>query len=337
MIYHFTLMTTVVTGASGHFGANMVRALVAQGRAVKAIIHVERRALDGLQVQTVNADILDPASLDRAFKDTDMVYHLAASISLADTREMKAVNAIGTKNVVEACLRNRVKRLVHFSSIHAVAYSPARNMIDEGCPLVDSVDCSTYARSKAAGEEEVHRGVQQGLNAIIIRPSAMLGPHDYQPSFFGRLLVGLARGRFLGLVSGGFDWVDVRDVVDGAIRAAETAPAGSEYLLSGHWESSESVAAMVDSITDSGIPKFICPLWLASLAAPFATAFARMAGRRPLFTTFAIDTIRSSESVSHDKATRELGYDPRPLHRSIEDTLEWFREAGQLEFHGNEF
>ena len=330
MVYYFTLMTTVITGASGHVGANIVRALAVQGKIVRAMIHVDRRAIEGLGIQTVNGDVLEPASLDRAFEGADTVYHLAASISLADTRRMKTVNAIGTKNIVEACLRNRVKRLVHFSSIHAVAPAPRRNMINEECALVEPRDCSTYARSKAAAEEEVHEGLQRGLNAVIVRPTAMLGPYDYQPSFFGRLLIGLARGGFPGLVAGGFDWVDVRDVVDGAIRAEATAPAGAEYLLSGHWESLRGVAAMVDSVTNNGIPKLICPVWLAGLGAPLMTVFDRMTKRPPLFTSFSIEAIRSSERVSHQKATRELGYQPRPLQRSIEDTLTWFCEAGQL-------
>jgi len=295
------------------------------------MIHADRRALNGLATETVRGDVLDPASLDRVFEGADTVYHLAANISLSDTRKMKMVNAVGTKNVVEACLRNRVRRLVHFSSIHAVAHSPSRGMIDESCSLVAPLDCSNYSRSKAAGEEEVHKGLQSGLDAVIIRPTAMLGPHDYQPSFFGEMLLSLARGKLRGLVTGGFDWVDVRDVVEGAIRAGDTAPAGAAYLLSGHWATLRDVATMVDKITNNGVPRFMCPLWLAGLVAPFATSLGRMTKRRPLFTNFSINTIRTSEHVSHDKATRELGYQPRPLQNSIEDTLMWFKEDGRLE------
>ena len=326
MLYYLTLMTVVVTGASGHVGANLIRALIARGRPVVAMVHVDRRAIDGLNVHTVQGDVLESDSLDRAFEGADVVYHLAADISLADNRRMKAVNAVGTRNVVESCLRNRVKRLVHFSSIHAVAYSPIRPAVDESCPLVKSLDCSTYSRSKARAEEEVRRGIDRGLDAIIIRPTAMLGPHDYQPSFFGEVLTRLARGAFPALVAGGFDWVDVRDVVEGAVRAQETAPSGAEYLLSGNWASLKDMAEIIDSITHRGVPRFTCPLWLADFGAPLVTAFDRMTGQRPLYTKFSIETLRTSERVSHAKATRELGYQPRPLQSSIEDALNWFSE-----------
>jgi len=330
MLYHFTLMVTVVTGASGHVGANTVRALVARGRSVRAMIHVDRRALEGLDIETVRGDVLDPASLDKAFEGADTVFHLAASISLSDNRKMKMVNAVGTKNVVEACLRKRVGRMVHFSSIHAVAYSAGRDLIDESSPLVASLDCSDYGRSKAGAEDQVRRGLVGGLSTIIVRPTAMLGPHDYQPSFFGQVLLALARGKLPALIAGGFDWADVRDVVEGAIRAEETAPPGAEYLLSGHWATLRDIAEMVGGITNSRVPKLTCPLWLAGLAAPLATCFDRMTGRRPLFTSFSIDTIRKSERVSHQRASAELGYQPRPLQSSIEDTLKWFSDNGRL-------
>jgi dihydroflavonol-4-reductase len=299
------------------------------------MIHVERRALEGLDIETVRADVLEPASLDKAFEGVDTVFHLAASISLSDNRKMKAVNAVGTRNVVEACLRKRVRRMVHFSSIHAVAYSAGRDLVDESCPLVASLDCEDYGRSKAGAEGEVHKGLEGGLSTIIVRPTAMLGPHDYQPSFFGQVLLALARGKLPALVAGGFDWADVRDVVEGAVRAEETAPSGAEYLLSGHWATLRDVAEMISRITNSAVPKFTCPLWLAGLAAPLATCFDRMSGRRPLFTSFSIDSIRKSERVSHQRASTELGYQPRPLQSSIEDTLKWFGENGRLRTVGS--
>jgi len=254
---------------------------------------------------------------------------------LTTTRELKTVNVSGTKNVLDACLRHNVKRIVYFSSIDAVAHNPEVKIIDESCLLVEPERCTTYGQSKAASEREVHRGLDSGLNIITVRPTAILGPFDYQPSFFGEVLLLLARGKLPGLVAGGFDWVDVRDVVQGAIKAEEKAPSGADYLLSGHWASIKDIAAMVNNLAGKGIPKFNCPLWLAGIGAPFATAFARMGKRRPLFTSYSIKTIRGSDHVSHEKATRELGYEPRPLQCSIEDALNWFSETGQLHLPNN--
>ena len=332
-------MTILVTGASGHVGVNLVRALASRGRPVRALIHAGTLPLDGFSAETVNGDILAPDSLDRAMAGADTVYHLAARISIVPTRAMKTVNVAGTRNVVDACLRNGVKRLVHFSSIHAVSHAAAGSTVDESCQLVEysDSDCSTYDRSKAAAEGEVRRGTALGLNAVIIRPTAILGPHDHEPSLFGEVLLSLARGEMPGLVAGGFDWVDVRDVVQGAIRAEEIAAPGSEYLLSGHWATLKEVAAIVGSTMRRGVPGFICPMWLASLGAPLATAIDRIKGRRSLFTSVSIKTLRTSQHVSHEKAARELGYEPRPLRRSIEETLQWFVEEGRLGHFGRGF
>jgi dihydroflavonol-4-reductase len=329
-VVRFPLMKVLVTGASGHVGANLVRALISQGESVRALVHLDTRAINGLNVEIAQGDIREPESLGRALEDVDTVYHLAASISLTATKQIRAVNVDGTKNVVEACIHNKIQRLVHFSSIHAMAHQPTGKAIDESCLLDESADCPDYNRSKADSEKEVRRGIARGLNAVIIRPTAILGPFDYQPSFFGEVLLSVARGKLPALVAGGFDWVDVRDVVDGAIRAAQIAPPGSDYMLSGHWATIRELTAMVHEATDCGIPRLDCPLWLAGIGAQFATAFDRMRKRRPLFTSFSIKTLQTVDRVSHDKATRELGYHPRPLQRSVEDTLKWFRESGWL-------
>jgi dihydroflavonol-4-reductase len=322
-------MPILVTGASGHVGANLVRALLAQGQQVRALVHHDRRALEGLDVEIVEGDICQPDSLERAVAGADLVYHTAAYISLRtdDWLLSRYVNVHGTRNVVEACLRAGVRRLVHFSSIHALDHESQSGTIDETCPLVDD-HCPPYDRSKAAGEREVQAGIAQGLDAIIIRPTAVIGPYDFRPSHLGQVLLSLAQGTMPALVTGGFDWVDVRDVVKGALRAVERAPSGASYLLSGHWVSVVDLAATAADITGRPAPRFVCPLPLARVGAPFATAFAWLTGTRPLFTSVSLRALRLTSPVSHDRAGRELGYEPRPFADTIADTLAWFREQG---------
>jgi len=177
---------------------------------------------------------------------------------------------------------------------------------------------------------EVRRGIEKGLDAVIINPTAIIGPHDYQPSYFGEALLSLAQRRLPALVTGGFDWVDVRDVVAGAMQAGERAPAGAKYLLSGHWVSMRDIAAMVADITGVPTTKFIVPLWLAHIGAPFIQAVSRLNGKRPLYTGVSLRALKSNRHISYDMATRELGYRPRPFRETLDDTLRWFEENGQL-------
>ncbi len=325
-------MITVVTGATGHVGANLVRALVNQGRTVRAMVHVDRRAVEGLDLEIVKGDVCDLDSLCRAFEGAEVVYHLATYISLLmnEWPHCTSVNVTGVQNVVEACVRTGVRRLVHFSSIHALEQRPKDSPVDETRPLVKSHRCPPYDRSKADGEREVHRGIERGLDAIIIRPTGIIGPYDYKPSYFGEVLLSLARGQMPALVDAGFNWVDVRDVINGAMCAEKQAQKGAKYLLSGHWASMQDLAVMVEESIKVTCPSFICPLWLADIGAPFATAFASMTGRRPLYSRVSLMALRGNRNVSHGKATRELDYHPRPLNQTIADTLRWFEESGQL-------
>jgi dihydroflavonol-4-reductase len=325
-------MTVVVTGASGHLGANLIHTLVADNRPVRALIHKNGQTIEGTGAEIVYGDILDKDSLYHAFKGVEVVYHLAAVISLLknESHLVENVNVIGTRNVVEACLHCRVKRLVHFSSIHAIMQEPLDIPVSELRPLVSGKRYPPYDRSKAGGEMEIHKGIEKGLNAIIINPTAIIGPYDFQPSHFGAALLSMANSKMLALIDGGFDWVDARDVAQGAMKAEKEAPLSSKYLLSGHWMSVSDIANMLRDVTNASIPNFVCPMPLAYMGAPVVTAYNRLLGRRPLYTSLSLRALKSNHHISHEKATMELGYQPRPFRETLIDTLKWFRQNGKL-------
>ena len=325
-------MTVVITGATGHIGANLVRALTSNGRPVRCLVHKHTAALAGLNVEQVHGDVCDVESLYNAFKGADVVYHLAAviSLSMADWPKLEKINVQGPRNVVEACRRAGVRRLVHFSSIHAYAQEPLSVPIDESRAMSDTVKSPPYDRSKCAGELIVREAIKDGLNAVIINPTAVLGPYDFGPSHQGQAVLSIAKNELPALVDGGFDWVDVRDVVAGAMRAVEIAPSGSRYLLSGHWASVCDIAQIIGEINGALEKKFVCPLWLARAGAPLMEGYSKMSGRRPLFTSMSLRSLNSNKNISHARAARELGYAPRPFRQTLEDTLRWFQENGKL-------
>jgi dihydroflavonol-4-reductase len=325
-------MTVVVTGASGHLGINLVRALVAEKRSVRAVAHHNHHVLESLGVEIVSGDVTDVASLTRAFEGADVVYHLAGVISLLRNKWplVERINVQGTCNVIEACRRSHVKRLVHFSSIHAINPEPPDKPVDENHPLIQGHRYPPYDLSKAEAQREIRKAVANGLDAVIVNPTGVLGPYDYQPSFFGSALLMMANGQMPSLVNGGFDWVDARDVARGAMLAEQKAPAGAEYLLSGHWVSMQGIGDIMQEISDASIPGFVCPMPVARFAAPFATAYSRVFKKRPIFTSVSLNALRANHNVSHEKATRELGYHPRPFKETLTDTMKWFESNGNL-------
>jgi dihydroflavonol-4-reductase len=262
----------------------------------------------------------------------DVVYHLAAHISLetADRAQIEAVNVVGTRNVVSACLACGVRSLVHLSSIHAFAHDHLDKPLDENSPRTLSAGNLPYDRSKAAGEIEVRRGMAAGLNAVILNPTAIIGPYDFKPSYFGRALLAMANQEIPALVRGGYDWVDVRDVVAAMIRVEEHALPGSGYILSGHWRSVRAVADQVAALTGVPAPRLVLPLWVAYLGLPMIRLYAKLNRQAPLYTRVSLAALRNSPQVDSTLARRDLNYKPRPFKKTIAAAVEWFVENGYL-------
>lgn len=321
-----------ITGISGFVGGNLARTLISEGRAVRGLIRHDRRAVEGLDLDLVEGNLQDFGSLKRAFEGVDVVYHLAASISLdGDWSQMEATNIFGTRNVVEACLACEVRRLVHCSSIHAFKQVPLNAPLDEARAMALSPHNPAYDRSKAVAELEVQKGIVKGLDAVIVNPTAIAGPFDFKPSFLGKAILAMGRGQLPALVKGGFDWVDVRDVVSGMIKAERIAANGAKYLLSGHPHSVSEISGWVAAITGTKAPRLVAPIWLAILGLPVMNLYARVTNRDRLYTRFSLETLKSNPHISHARATRDLDYHPRPFEETIADTVQWFQDAGYLD------
>jgi dihydroflavonol-4-reductase len=324
-------LLAAVTGASGHLGANLVRTLIDKNWQVRAIVHRNTRALEGLHVEGVPGDVLDEDSLRKAFNGADVVFHLAARISIlkSERKEVEAVNITGVQHVVNACKASGVRRLVHTSSFHAHQQEPLDEPLDESRPLHEG-NYPPYNHSKAEGERIIRAAIGQGMDAIIINPGGMLGPNDFKPSYFGTTLLSIARGKLPALVDAGLCWVDIRDVAGGMINACKNAKPGNKYILGGRWVTLKYVAEQVARITGVNPPRMILPMWAARAFAPLAMFSDRIRGRRALFTPISLKELESNPNISHEKASRELGYQPRPLTETLEDTMNWFQSHGFL-------
>lgn len=334
-------MTTVVTGATGHVGNNLVRELLSRGRRVRVVVHGNgngsgrsetARALADLDVEKVEADVCNFESMRRAFAGADVVFHLAAQISIAKETDQKveAVNVGGVENVVRACQENRVRRLVHMSSVHALAAEPSDQPIDETRPLVDDPRALAYDRSKARGERVVLRAVSEGLDAVIVSPASVLGPHDYRPSLQAQSLLMLIRNSVPASVAGAYNWVDVRDVVAGTLAAEERGRRGERYLLSGHLCSLAGISRLLAEFSGGRAPLLTLPLWSAWLGLPFVVAYGKLTGKPPLYTGPALRILASNCNFTNDKARRELGFSTRPLRETVGDAVSFYRQVGYV-------
>lgn len=325
-------MKVAVTGANGMVGANLVRMLVERGHQTKALVYGDTRSLAGTDVEIETCDILDRSSLRRQFAGAEIVIHLASAITLFSRKNAAAerVNAEGAQTVAEASRDCGVKRLVHFSSIHAFSPLPRHAPVEESRSLCGTRHPFPYDRSKAAGQRAVQEIGRNGLEVVVLHPTGIIGPHDYGPSQAGQWLIDMCHGRSRVAVRGGFDWVDVRDVCRGALAAAEIGRPGENYILSGNHVAIPEMCRAVAEMTGCRLPSMIAPLWMARLGAPWVEYHAKYQGREPRFSRFTLHTLVNHQVVSHEKATRELGFTSRPFLDTLRDALAWFRETGRL-------
>ncbi len=319
----------LVTGATGHVGNVLVRELLARGERVRALVlpGEPRDSLDGLDVELVEGDVLDPPSLERAMQGVQVVYHLAGVISIFSAPDplMERVNIEGVRNVARAALRAGVRRMVHASSIHAFERLPDGVVVDESVPLVLERAAGHYDRTKAEGTRALLQVVGEGLDAVIVCPTGVIGPYDYLGSEMGNAIEGFMRRRLELLVNGAYDFVDVRDVANGLILACERGRTGELYILSGARVRLPALRDLVQHIAGVRAPRLVLPINLAMIFARAAEWFYRTAHRVPKFTYYSLRTVRDNSLFSCAKAERELGYRPRSLYETLVDTIRWLQ------------
>jgi dihydroflavonol-4-reductase len=324
-------MLIAVIGASGLVGNNLCRTLLEKGFKVRVLVHIHSNSLERLDVEKVRGDILDVASLRKFLQGVDVVFHAAGKISIDGDKDgsVRAVNVTGTKNIVEACLASGVQRLVYFSSIHALQQQPEEEL-DENRALVADQGF-LHDMSKSDAEREVMKGIAQGLDAVILNPTAAVGPFDFQPSLLGQGLIALYNRKIPTLIDGGFDWIDVRDIARAAIAAMEKGKSGDRYLISGMWKTVKELALLVQEITGKPAPKFTTPQWLARMGLPLAKAYSFFTHTPMLYTNETLEVlVRCNRNISSLKARRELGFHPRPLAETLNDTFEWYKQVGSI-------
>jgi len=320
----------IVTGSTGFIGNALVRELLRRGKEVRALVRStsDISSLEGLEIEKAVWDIHNTDSLMKAFRGADTVYHLAAMISImpGDWALIRNTNLEGTRKVIDACLKCGVKRLVYTSSIHALKETPVGTVIDENMPFEPNSNRGEYDRSKALASLEVIEAAKDGLDSVVVCPTGVVGPYDFRISAITQTFIDFAGSKMKMTINGAYDFVDVRDVAVGHIMAAEKGKTGQYYILSGERVTMDEMMSMLSEVSGVQPPKYKVPTWLAKTAGIFTPVYYKLANKTPRFTIYSINTLQSNSYISSEKASKELGYNSRPVRKSIEDTFDWFRE-----------
>lgn len=316
----------IITGANGHLGGTIVRMLSRKQIQVRGLVFGEKKEQDTENIHYYNGDVRDIDSLRPLFLGCEnmetVVIHTAGIIDISNhvSPELYNVNVNGTKNILQLCREYQVKRLVYVSSVHAIPEQKRGKVTGEIGEFSPDAVIGGYAKTKAEATRAVLKAAEEGLDAVVVQPSGILGPYDRSGNHLVQMVSEYLRGTLPACVKGGYDFVDVRDVAEGCLLAAEKGRKGECYILSDRYCEIREVLEIAGNV--SGKKKLpVLPLWMAKMAAPFIQLHARRKKRRPLYTAYSLHVLGTGERFSHRKATEELGYHPRDLRVTIRDMV----------------
>jgi dihydroflavonol-4-reductase len=325
-------MDVLVTGASGFIGANLVRTLQHDGTRVRVLVRrtSSLAALAGCAVDVVRGDLLDPASLAAAVAGCRLVFHVAADYRLwaPDPAVLYRSNVDGTRNVLEACWRAGVERVVYTSSVGTLGIPADGRPGTESTPVSLRDMVGAYKRSKFLAERVADDYVARGLPVVIVNPSNPIGPWDVRPTPTGQMIVDFLKGRMFGTLDTGLNLVHAADVARGHILAAQKGCVGEKYILGNRNCSLTELFALLARITGLAAPRFRMPYRLIWLLAIVNEGCARVTRRAPRVPLTGVRMARKPMYFSAEKAVRELGLPQTPVEQAFEDAVEWFVTNG---------
>ena len=319
----------LVTGATGHVGTILVSVLQQRGEDVRILVRPGSIVAANSNVEICQGDIRDRESLiaffDRGDYDYVSLVHCAALITIASKHnpEVWNINVHGTNNVMSLARDTGVDRIVYVSSVHAIPERPADETITEVNSFSPDLVHGQYAKSKAAAAQIVMDYAKAGLNVSIVHPSGIIGPGDTQSrNHMIRTIQAMAEGKISVGLQGGYDFVDSRDVADGIIGCEEKGRPGECYILNGHYISVLELVNSIRRIQGKKAAGFEAPHAAAKMIAPAVEWVSRVFSKEPpLLTPYSVYTLHTNGRFSHEKATREFDYHPRPIEESIRDSL----------------
>ncbi len=326
----------LVTGASGLVGGNLVRALAGRGRRVRILVRSQSRTqhLDDIPgLERVTGDITDPQSLRCAMQGVDTVYHCAARVQMGRSMNPATwnTNVTGVENILTGMQPAGARRLVFCSSVDAIGLSQGMYPSNEGVPWNwDGLGVETaYARSKYEAQQRVLAAARTGLDAVIVCPTYMFGPYDTHPSS-GKMILSLAARRIPGFPAGGNNFVDVEDVVDGMIAAAQSGRSGEVYILGHQNLTYEEIFALICDVLGRPRLKHALPYPLARLAGWMGDGVEGFTGQESELNSRMIRLSYFYHYYDPRKAVRELGLRQTPVQHAIQKAVAWFRQSGML-------
>lgn len=324
-----------LTGGSGFVGAHLARALVERDAEVRCLVRPtsDRTNLEGLDVELFEGDLRDRRSLDRGLAGCETVFHCAADYRLyaPNPQEIYDVNVGGTENLLAAAAQAGVDRVVYTSSVGALGLTDDGAPADEAAPVELDDMIGHYKRSKYLAEREAERWAGEGLPVVIVNPSTPVGDRDVKPTPTGQMIVDFLNRKMPAYVDSGLNLIDVRDVAEGHLLAAERGRVGEKYILGHRNLTLKEILERLAGLTGLPAPKVRLPHWIPLTVAAVDTTLARWTGRTPRVSLESVRMSKKRMFFDASKAVSELDLPQSPVDGALARAVAWFEDHGYVE------
>ena len=323
----------LLTGASGHLGSTLLKLLLDQNERVRVLVLPNEERFIPKGVEIIIGNVLDKDSLVPFFQRDEeeevILIHCAGIVTISSKPNpmVYKVNVEGTKNVLQMALDHNVDKAVYVSSVHALLEEEHGDTKETKHFEPEKIE-DQYGSSKAMASKIALEYAQKGLNICIVHPSGIYGPGDIRHTNHSVTSIRLmALGYIPVSLKGGFDFVDVRDAAKGILLASEYGKPGETYILSGHYSEVSDLLRIINRICHRKTLNIEIPFGFLQAIAPLVEKGSSLLGiRRPLVTPYSIAILNSNGHFSHEKAAKELGYEPRSVEESLRDMVEEFKK-----------
>lgn len=328
-------MSVLVTGGTGFIGSRVVRKLLERGETVRCLARKTSspRNLEGLNVEVVLGDLQDAESLRSAVRGCETVYHVAADYRLwsRDPQQLYKSNVDGTRNLLQAAADAECSRIVYCSSVGALGIPKDGTPGTEETPVSLQDMVGHYKRSKFLAEQEALQAASRGVPVVIVNPSTPVGPNDVKPTETGRLITRFLNREMPGFVDTGLNLIDVDDVAEGHLLAAEKGRVGEKYILGHRNMTLREILETLAALTGRPAPRARIPYCLAMTVAQMNEFFlGTLLGKEPTIPVEGVKMARKHMFFDASKAVKELGLPQTPVEEALERAIRWFYDHGYV-------
>jgi dihydroflavonol-4-reductase len=326
-------MKILLTGPDGLLGSNLVRELLKRGHELHGLVQPNRPAktLQGLNIKLIEGDVLNYETLERAGENMEVIFHLAALTNLWPARAAltRRVNIEGTANVIRLAKAKKVKRLIYVGTANSFSFGSKDKPGKEGTPYMCSRYNLDYMDSKYLAHQMVLRAVEEGLPALVVNPTFMLGPYDSLPSS-GTMVLAINSQKLRGYAPGGRNFICVKDAAVGIANAMDMGRIGESYIIGNENLTYKEAFGKMTRVLSVKSPKWPLPKWLILFYGRLNSILANISGKKPMVSYEMAMISCDTHYFSSEKAVRELDLPQSPIEDGIKDCFDWLEANGYV-------